>query len=80
LFNPPQGFVQPCGISIVLSMKNTVYEIITDRILNLLKAGTVPWHKPWVSGPQLLPRNLSSGKQYKGLNIFLLYAMPYTSP
>jgi antirestriction protein ArdC len=25
----------------------TVYEIITNRILEKLEKGTLPWHKPW---------------------------------
>ena len=26
-----------------------VEEIITERIVKLLEAGTVPWHKPWAN-------------------------------
>lgn len=58
-----------------------VYEIITARIVALLEAGTIPWQKPWstVSGGGL-PRNLASGKGYRGVNVFLLHALGYESP
>src|SRR5678815_2325140 len=65
------------------SMKdsNSVYEIITERILGLLEQGTIPWQKPWsTAGGDALPRNLSSGKPYRGVNVFLLHAMSYASP
>lgn len=56
-----------------------VYAIITERIINLLKQGVVPWHKPWQGGERM-PRNLISGKEYRGVNVFLLHAMSYQSP
>jgi antirestriction protein ArdC len=61
--------------------KRDVYQIITDRILDLLQRGVVPWQKPWASnGQDCLPRNLVSGKAYRGINVFLLNAMSYGSP
>lgn len=64
-----------------MSDKN-VYEIITERICAQLEKGTIPWQKPWNSpeGSNLLPRNLASGKAYRGVNVFLLHAMAYESP
>lgn len=47
----------------------TVYEIITERILELMETGTVPWKKPW-DVPE--PKNLISKKVYRGINYFLL--------
>ena len=35
-----------------------VYEIITQRIIEKLEAGTVPWRKPWKGGADGVPRNL----------------------
>ena len=29
------------------SIKLDVYEMVTNRIIDLLEAGTVPWQKPW---------------------------------
>jgi antirestriction protein ArdC len=57
----------------------TVYEVITARIVELLEQGTIPWRKPWsaVGGE---PRNLVSGKNYRGVNVFILSAMPFASP
>lgn len=57
----------------------TVYEIITDRVLELLKAGVIPWRKPW-RGEGGAPRNLVSQKPYRGINAFLLAVSAYTSP
>jgi len=55
------------------------YDRITERIVNLLSQGTVPWHKPWQVKTGL-PRNLVSQKPYRGINVFLLMAMNYESP
>lgn len=56
---------------------SNVYEIITDRILSLLSKGVVPWRKPWRTE---VPRNLISGKPYRGVNVLLLGSSPYPSP
>ena len=53
-----------------------VYEIITDRILDSLSKGVVPWRKPWHTET---PKNLVSGKGYRGVNVLLLEAAPYES-
>ena len=60
-------------------MNAHVYEQITERIIALLAQGTVPWQKPWKARTGL-PRNLVSGKSYRGINVFLLLAMSYESP
>jgi antirestriction protein ArdC len=60
-------------------MKNQAYERITDRIIDLLQQGTVPWRKPWKTRTGL-PRNCISQKPYRGINVFLLIAMSYESP
>jgi antirestriction protein ArdC len=48
------------------------YEQITERVLALLKTGTVPWHKPWSGGAAAMPRNLMRGRPYRGINLWLL--------
>ena len=58
---------------------NRVYQIITDRIIALLEQGTVPWHRPW-GGPDGIPKNLASGKEYRGINVFMLSSAGYESP
>lgn len=54
------------------------FEIITDRILKALDEDTIPWRKPWKNGGA--PRNLVTGKPYRGLNIFLTTMQGYHSP
>ncbi len=50
-----------------------LYQDVTDRILNLLDQGTVPWRNPIRrTGGGGWPKNLDSGKRYRGINIFLL--------
>ena len=49
--------------------RRDVYREITERILEALEAGTVPWRRPWRDfGMQ---RNLSSGRPYRGVNQLL---------
>lgn len=55
------------------------YERITERIVALLNQGTVPWQKTWKASTSL-PRNLITGRPYRGINVFLLMAMSYESP
>jgi antirestriction protein ArdC len=56
-----------------------IYAIVTEKILNLLETGLVPWRRPWTSTG--LPRNLVSKKPYRrGVNVFLLSASKYVSP
>lgn len=55
-----------------------VYAIVTEKIVNLLEQGIVPWRRPW--SPTGLPRNLVSKKLYRGINHFLLAATRYVSP
>lgn len=59
-------------------MSTDVYQIVTDKILEQLAQGTVPWHKPWKDGAR--PTNLVSNKPYTGINVFLLGTEPYASP
>src|SRR4029077_507999 len=60
--------------------RNDVYQIVTDRVISLLEAGTVPWRKPWAGGDYQFPRNLASGKAYRGVNVWLLSCAGYGSP
>jgi antirestriction protein ArdC len=64
--------------------KKDVYEVITARIMELLDKGIVPWHRPWRGGRAGKPKNLASGKDYRGVNTFLLHcaslATGYDSP
>lgn len=60
-----------------------VYEIITERMIKLLEAGTIPWRKTWSGGSGsrgVLPKSFASGKTYRGINAFLLMASGFDSP
>src|SRR5580704_10666040 len=59
-------------------MKMDIYAIVTEKIINLLESGVVPWRRPWTSTG--LPRNLVSKKPYRGVNFFLLSSSKYVSP
>lgn len=64
--------------------RRDLYQEITDTVLAALDEGTVPWHKPWTENPAAgLPTSLSTGRAYRGANVFLLYlagmARGYTS-
>jgi antirestriction protein ArdC len=60
----------------------TVYAVITDRIIQALESGTVPWRAPWRT---IKPRSLATGSNYRGINCLMLelatrvegYASPY---
>ena len=56
-----------------------VYDIINQRITDLLEQGTIPWHKPW-NAQTNYPKNLISKKEYRGINVFMLASSPYSSP
>jgi antirestriction protein ArdC len=52
-----------------------VYQIITNRIIEQLEQGTIPWRKTWLDGG--MPTNLISGKPYRGINLWLLAMLDY---
>ena len=49
--------------------KKTVYEIVTQRIIEKLEEGVIPWRKPWAGG---MPISRLTGKAYSGVNLMLL--------
>jgi antirestriction protein ArdC len=57
------------------STKLDVYEMVTNRIIDLLEAGIVPWQKPWTDAG--LPMNLISKRHYRGINLWLLLSLNY---
>jgi antirestriction protein ArdC len=54
-----------------------VYEIVTNKIIEQLESGVVPWRKPWKTLP---PVNIASKRPYSGLNVLLLGTQGYASP
>ena len=65
----------------VAAPKPSVYQAVTDRIIASLKAGVIPWEKPWQS-PQFsggpFPRNFRTGKPYRGINVMLFVVLQLT--
>lgn len=59
-------------------MGNTVYEIITNQIIEELKKGVVPWKKPWKAGAW--PMNFVTKRRYRGINVAILGSKEYDSP
>jgi antirestriction protein ArdC len=59
-------------------MSEKIYQFITERILEHLKVGTIPWRKPWNSGSA--PKNFKTGKEYRGINVLILNSAAYGSP
>lgn len=50
-----------------------IYQEVTNRIVSYLEQGTVPWKNPIKRGTgDGWPKNLDSGKRYRGINVFLL--------
>lgn len=56
--------------------KTDVYELVTNRVIEQLETGVIPWARPWHYGP---PANLVSRKPYRGINFILLSACEYSS-
>jgi antirestriction protein ArdC len=54
---------------------SALYESVTNRIIEEMKLGTVPWTKPWKSGKTVgvMPMNAATGRAYNGINIPLLW-------
>jgi antirestriction protein ArdC len=50
-----------------------IYQEVTDRIVAMLEKGVVPWRCPILGRQKAgFPKNLASGKEYRGVNVFLL--------
>ena len=49
-----------------------LYSTVTNRIIAALEQGTPPWKCPWQKDTSSVPRNLVSGKPYRGVNFIML--------
>ncbi len=62
---------------------NSIYDSITNTIVESLRAGTRPWNQPWESGSSVLPIR-SNNIPYQGINILILwmesFKKGFTSP
>ena len=52
-----------------------VYAMVTNRIIEHLEKGVVPWQQPWATAGQ--PKNLITQKPYRGVNVWLLNSSEY---
>jgi antirestriction protein ArdC len=55
----------------------SLYDEITDKIIAELETGRVPWVHPWgtaaAKAPLAMPKNASTGRQYSGVNVLILW-------
>jgi antirestriction protein ArdC len=51
--------------------QDKIYQMVTDKMVAALEAGTVPWRKPWKAG-YMLPQSMSTKNGYRGINNWLL--------
>ena len=58
--------------------KKNVYDYVTDRIIADLQAGNITWRKTWQGGQ--FPKNFESGRDYRGINVWLLSMQNDSSP
>jgi hypothetical protein len=50
-----------------------LYQTVTDQIVAMLETGVVPWRSPILGRSKAgHPKNLNTGKNYRGVNVFLL--------
>lgn len=50
-----------------------------QRLIEQIKSNTAPWQKPWKPGEvnTALPRNVITGKPYRGMNLINLMSKAY---
>ena len=61
------------------SGQDKIYQMTTDRMLEQLRKGVVPWRKPWRLTGGGWPMNIHSKKDI-GINPILLISSGHTSP
>jgi antirestriction protein ArdC len=57
-------------------MSKRVYEIITEKIIEKLKQGVIPWRKPFVNGGAV---SWEKQEPYRGINTMLLEPGEYAT-
>ncbi len=68
----PHSGAAPRGAAV----SRNLYELVTQKIVDSLKEGVVPWRKPWRTN-RSLPSNAVTSKPYRGVNVLLLGLGPY---
>lgn len=55
-----------------------LYQTVTDQIVAMLETGVVPWRSPILGRSKAgHPKNLNTGRGYRGVNVFLLAFTAY---
>jgi len=54
-------------------MSKSVYQVINDKIIEIMKQGVIPWKQAWRD--LYAPENYYTGYKYRGINVFLLSAV-----
>jgi antirestriction protein ArdC len=70
----------PTGTSRPPARRRDIYRESTDAVLASLERGTIPWRQPWSSEQGLPPRNVISGRPYRGINFLQLALAGYELP
>lgn len=61
--------------------KKPFHEIVAEKLIEQLKAGTAPWQKPWAPGDfGSMPMNPTTGNRYKGVNAINLMMQGRSDP
>ena len=57
------------------TLRASLYDEVTAKIIAQLEAGLFPWAQPWNSAAAVpgLPRNAVSGRPYSGVNVLILW-------
>ncbi|ACU63741.1 ArdC family protein [Chitinophaga pinensis] len=62
--------------------RRDIHQQVTDTIIQQLEKGVIPWQKPWNGAENrlmALPKNLTTGKKYRGVNILLLWTSAFNN-
>lgn len=56
-----------------------IYAEITEKVIEQMEAGTMPWKRPWVADKSQnhFPTNYISNKPYRGINVMILWCSDY---
>ena len=60
-------------------VKISIYDSVTNRIIEQLENGTTPWIKPWIGGSNE-DKNAITKKPYQGINRLILGMSGYSNP
>lgn len=60
------------------SDRTNLYDDITERIIAEIEEGRLPWVQPWetaaAQAPLAMPKNASTGRNYSGINVLILWS------